>query len=304
MLALHVTAYGRPPVAVKDAPRPSPSPGSTLVRMSAVALGHLDRTVASGTFPAAPAPPYIPCGDGAGRVVESESFPAGALVWIRGGGLGVTRGGVAAQYALVPDAACHLAPPGADELLAACFFSPATSAHVAVHDLGRVQAGTRVLVSGAAGAVGSLAVQLALAAGARVDAMVSKPERAMLVPQGARVTSGAGPYDLFIDTVGGPALSERLDLVAAGGRAVLLGYTQGSRVELDLPRRMAHDVELLFLNMQRRAPQAFGVAGELLTRLSRGDLRLNLSCYPLEQAGLAWQALADGSAAGRVVLQL
>ncbi|WP_336213184.1 quinone oxidoreductase family protein [Nonomuraea sp. LPB2021202275-12-8] len=332
MRGLRVERFGQPPVVVDGLPRPSAAPGGTVVRMVAVALGHLDRSVASGTFPTVLTPPYIPCGEGSGYVVESGTFPAGALVWIRGAGAGVGRDGVAAEYAWVPDPAVHPAPEGADELLAACFFSPATAAHVAVGELGGVGAGDRVLVSGAAGSAGSLAVQLALAAGAEVTALVSRPGRAALVPPGARIvvaghrengpptapggTSPAHPpgiapssrldgeaaFDVLVDTVGGPDLNARLDAVRPGGRAVLLGYTQGRRVELDLPARLAHDVDLRFVNMQRRAPQAFAVAGELLLRLSKGELTLALDRYPLDRVADAWQALAGGTAAGRVVL--
>ncbi|MBW8485861.1 quinone oxidoreductase family protein [Actinomadura parmotrematis] len=310
MRGLRVGAFGRVPEVAADLPRPAAGPGTTLVRMAAAALGHLDRSVASGTFPRRPPLPYVPCGDGAGWVEESAAFPRGALVWLRGGGLGVARDGVAAEYAAVPDEAVHLAPDGADPLLAACFFSPATSAHLSVHELADVRAGQHVLVTGGAGAVGSLAVQLALRAGADVTALVSRPERAPLVPDGARVLvggvdggAGDGPYDALVETVGGPGLPARLDAVRPGGVAVIVGYTAGTRVELDLPARCVHDVDLRFLNMIRRAPQAFALADGLLSRLSAGDLTLAVDRYRLDEAAAAWQALAAGGARGRVVLE-
>jgi NADPH:quinone reductase-like Zn-dependent oxidoreductase len=219
----------------------------------------------------------------------------------------VDRDGVAADYAVVPDEAVHAAPAGADPLLAACFFSPATSAHLAVHDLAAVRPGHRVLVTGAAGAVGSLAVQLARLAGAEVTGLVSRPDRAALVPDGVRTLvgeAGGGPYEALIDTVGGPGLTRRLDAVAPGGVAVIVGYTAGTTVELNLPARCVHDVDLRFLNMIRRAPQAFARADDLLVRLARGELRLAVDRYPLTGAAAAWRALATGTARGRVVLEV
>ena len=313
--ALRITRFGASPEVHDQAEAPRPTPGHTVVRMAAAALGHLDRSVASGTFPRHPELPYVPCGDGAGWVTESGTYPAGTLVWLRGGGLGVTRDGVAACYALAPDEAVHPAPDGADPVLAACFFSPATSAHVAVHELAGVRPGQRVLVTGAAGAVGSLAAQLAAQAGAQVAGTVSRPERAAWVPSGIAVLTGpdagtataagaaAEPFDVLIDTVGGAALPGRLDAVAAGGVAVIVGYTAGATVQLDLPGRCLHDVDLRFLNMIRRAPQAFALANGLLTRLSAGELTLRVQRYPMDRAADAWEAMASGAAAGRVVLE-
>ncbi|HXV94296.1 MAG TPA: zinc-binding dehydrogenase [Pseudonocardia sp.] len=314
MKAVRVMAFGAPP-AVEAVPDPEPRPGETLVRVAAAALGHLDRTVASGGFPMAPDPPYTPGVEGAGTVVGGGDLPPGTAVWLRGGGLGTARDGTAAELVAVPDAAVHPAPPGADPALAACFFSPATSAWCAVHDVGGSAPGERVAVTGAGGAVGALAVQLAAEAGASaVLAVVSRPERAEAVPVVAgRVEVVVGgldpavhgadrPVDLLVDTVGGPDLPRRLACVAPGGRAVLVGYTAGAAVTLDLPALMARDVRLLPLNMVRRAETAFGVADALLRRLCSGELALPVTAYPLAAVDRAWSDLGAGRVRGRVVV--
>jgi NADPH:quinone reductase len=257
---LVITAFGGPPRLARDLLCPDPGTGLTVVRVAAAALGHLDLTVASGRFRHRPALPYVPCGDGAGWVEESAVYPRGTLAWLRGGGLGVTRGGTASQYVAVPDEAVHPAPDGTDPVLAACFFSPATSAYLAVHELGGVTAAQQVLVTGGAGAVGSL--------------------------------------------VGGAGLPARLEAVRPGGTAVIVGYTAGTSVTLDLPARCAHDVDLRFLNMIRRAPQAFTLAGGLLAQLTAGRLTLRIDRYPIRRAEQGWTALAQGRAAGRVVLEV
>jgi NADPH2:quinone reductase len=282
-----------------------PGPGETLLRVAGACLAHVDRSVAAGSLGGTPPLPYVPCTDGAGWVVGSGTHPPGALVWVRGAGVGVARDGVAAELAVVPDDAVHPAPADADPLLAACFFSPATSAATALGDLGRLQAGERVLVTGAAGAVGSLTVQLALAAGAEVVACVRTPARAARVPAGAEVVVGEpGPVgaDLLVDTVGGPGLAGRLSAVRPGGRAVLVGYTAGTTAQLDLPALLRGDVALLPLNMIRRAPRAFTLAGDLLARLTAGELHLAVTAYDLADAATAWADLAAGRVDGRAVL--
>lgn len=300
-------------------PDPVPGPGEALVRVTAVALGHLDVTVGTGAFGATPPPPYVPGADGAGVVVVAAAGgpAAGERVWIRGGGLGVARDGLAAPLAAVPAAAMHAFPADVDPALAAAFFSPATSALVAVHDLGQVTAGSTVLVSGAAGAVGALTVQLAAAAGARVVGTVGRRDRLPDVPPeaDAAIAGDPGPgaleglpgfdggrVDLLVDTVGGPGLPARLALVRPGGRAVLVGYTAGQDLALHLPTFLRADVALLPLSMQRRAASVAGRAPDLLARIAAGDLRLPLRRYPLADAAVAWADLRAGRVAGRAVL--
>ncbi len=304
MRALRVHRTGDLPV-VDDVPAPVRRPGETLVAVAASCLAHVDRSIAAGSLPSSPPLPYVPGTDGSGWVLESDTHPTGSLVWVRGAGVGVVRDGMAAERAVVPDAAVHRAAEGTDPLLAACFFSPATSAAIALTTLGGLLPGERVLVAGGAGAVGSLAVQLALAAGAEVTATVRSDARAVGVPAGASVVVGEpGPLDadLLVDTIGGPSLAARLRAVRPGGRAVLVGYTAGTTVQLDLPALMHGDVRLLPLNMMRRAPEAFALAGDLLARLTTGELRLAVSSRPLAEAATVWADLAAGRVDGRAVV--
>ena len=305
MRAAVVEALGSGPV-LRDRAVPSVPPGSSLVRIAAACLAHVDRSVASGTFRASPPVPYVPATDASGWVEQSGSLPAGTFVWLRGGGLGVERDGVCAEYAVVPDVTLHPAAEGTDPVIAACFFSPSTSAHTAVTVLGRVAAGERVLVTGAAGAVGSLAVQLALREGARVVGSVRSAARARDVPAGAQVVDDVpdSSVDLLIDTVGGARLPDRLRAVRPGGRAVLIGYTAGTRVTFELPDLMFHDVQLLPLNMIRRAPEAFAVADDLLRDLSVGTLRLATTVRDLTELDSAWADLGAGRVRGRLVLRM
>jgi NADPH2:quinone reductase len=129
-------------------------------------------------------------------------------------------------------------PDAVPMALGSAFFSPCTSAWVALHEVGRVRAGERVLVTGATGAVGSIAVQLAREAGADVRAVVTSDAQAARLP--AQVPAAdiddLGPQsDLLIDTVGGAVLPAALRGVAPGGRAVLVGYTGGTTATSTCP---------------------------------------------------------------------
>ena len=307
MRAALLHALGAVP-EVGDAPDPVPEAGETLVRVAAAAVGHLDRTVASGRFATTPPLPHVPGVEGAGHVVASATLPEGTAVRVRGGGVGTARAGTCAQLVAVPDDAVHPLPDGLDLTLAACAFSPAASAWLALHDVGGLRAGERVAVTGAAGAVGSLAVQLAVDGGAAdVVGVVSREERIAAVPAlpGVRPVVGGlpGPVDLLVDTVGGPALAERLRRVVPGGRVVLVGYTAGAVVDLDLTAVVVGDVRLLPLNLVRRAADGARAAESLLVRLAAGELHLAVERSDLSQIGVAWERLSSGAAVGRVVVE-
>lgn len=303
------------PVTVDDVADPVRTAGHSLVRVHAATVGHVDRTIWSGGFLRHPPLPYTPGVEAAGVIVESDEVAPGTRVWVRGGGLGTATDGTWADLVSAPDAALGLLPDDVSFEVGAAFFSPCTSGWVAVHTIGDVAAGQRVVVTGAGGAVGSVAVQLALDAGAEVVATVSRPERLAALPAGvtgivvdgrgegdaARELPG-GPADLLVDTVGGGVLHTVLQWVAPGGRAVLVGYLAGTTLEIDLPAFMQRDVSVHPLNMIRREAQGREAAGELLARLADGRLTVGVTAFALHDAGRALDWLAAPGHAGRAVL--
>ena len=302
-------AFGAAPV-VEALDAPAPAPGRSLVRMHAATVGHIDRTIWGGAFFRHPPLPYVPGVEAAGVVVAGERFAPGTRVWMRGGGLGTRFDGTWRELIDAPDEALGVLPDALPFALGSAFFSPCTSAWVALHEVGRLAAGERVLVSGASGAVGSLAVQLALEAGARVHAVVADAAQAARLPAGASAVvmaaGGAPPAgleaDLLVDPVGGPLLAALLPAVVPGGRAVLIGYTGGTGLTLDLAQFMQRDVALLPLNMLRRDAAGRAVVPELLARLADGRLRLEVTEFALERAAEAMQWIATRGHRGRAVL--
>lgn len=310
MKAVRVNAFNQAPV-LEEAVEPRLRPGRTIVRMEAATVGHIDRTVWRGSFLKHPPFPYTPGVEAAGVVVASTRHAEGQRVWLRGSGLGTLFDGTWCELIDAPDESLGLLPDAVPATLGSAFFSPCTSAWVALHEVARLRAGERVLVTGATGAVGSLVVQLALDAGADVTALVSRASQVPTMPDGAKVlVSGDDPStvlasvaaDLLVDTVGGPVLAAALTRVEAGGRAVLVGYTAGNALTLDLAHFLQRDVALLPLNMFRREAAGRAAAPELLARLADGRLRLEVQAFAMEEAAVALDWIAQRGHRGRAVL--
>jgi len=274
-------------------------------------VSHLDATIASGNFAVQPDLPYIPGVEGAGSILESDTWSVGEKVMVRGAGVGVVRDGTWCEIAEVPDEALLPAPEGMSPELAACFFVPATTAYVAVHDICRVREGSRVAVTGSGGAVGSIAVQLALQAGASVVAVTRTPgswvdprsDRLTLAQPGEDwvVEDGHG-VDLLIETVAGPGFATHLAQVAPGGTCALVGYAASPELSIEVPNLIVADVGVMPVNMLRREERAREIADALAQQLIAGDLVMSASSYDPSDVVLAQADVARGSVGGRAVL--
>lgn len=310
MRAARFRDWGAAPV-VEEVPEPVRGDGEVLVQVQASAVGHLDVTIAGGEFRMKPSLPYIGGVEGAGIVLEAPDIASGTQVMLRGGGLGMLRDGTWTERVSVPrKAVTVLSSPLAPEV-AATFFVPATTAYVAVHDVAKVQPGEQVIVVGAAGAVGSMVAQQALAAGATVTGVVGRAEQLTDVPKGidavdittsADALAEARSASLLIDTLGGDGLIGRTRWVRPGGRAVVIGYVAGPRAEIDLPSWLLDDVALLPVNMIRQERRAREVAGELVERLSAGELQVAVERFGIADIARALEALRSGQVRGRAVL--
>jgi NADPH:quinone reductase len=310
MWALRVHAFGLPP-REEEVPVPEPGPEDVLVELAASVVSHHDLTVASGDFPVRPDLPYVPGREGAGRVVaagpevDPGRIAVGMPVRVYGGGLGATRSGTWAEYVAVTARAVTPMPAELDLAVAAAAGSVAGAAWAAAIDLGKLEPGERIGVTGATGAVGSLVLQLALQHGAGgAVAWVRSPEKGVGLPDGVEAAvpgEPVEPVDLLVDTVGGSLLPSLLESVRPGGRAVLVGYTAGTEVCFSLPRLMAADVSLLPLNMmRRRLPR--GLEAELVAEVAAGRLAVAVEAILPDGVEHAVERLARGAVSGRVVI--
>ncbi|MDR6523369.1 NADPH2:quinone reductase [Variovorax sp. 1126] len=290
MKAVRIHGFDAVPV-LEEIAEPIAQPGRTIVRMEAATVGHIDRTVWRGSFLRHPPLPYTPGVEAAGVVVASGRFQVGQRVWLRGSGLGTLFDGTWCELIDAPDEALGLLPDDVPMTLGAAFFSPTTSAWVALHEVAKLQAGEQVLVTGASGAVGSLVMQLARDAGCVAIAVAADAQP----PE-------AGSADLLVDTVGGDVLARTLPAVRPGGRAVLVGYTAGPTLSLDIAHFLQRDVSLLPLNMFRREAEGRAAVPELLTRLADGRLHLEVRPFALADAAVALDWITQRGHRGRAVL--
>ncbi|MFJ7945046.1 zinc-binding alcohol dehydrogenase family protein [Streptomyces sp. NPDC096354] len=313
MRAARFHAWGAAPV-IEEVPEPVRGEGEVLVQVEAGGVAHLDVTVASGEFAMKPTLPYIGGVEGAGTVLEADAdsgLAPGTQVVLRGGGLGILRDGTWTERVSVKRKAVTVLDAPLEPAVAASFFVPATTAYVALHDVGRVEKGEEVVVVGAVGAVGAMVAQQALAAGARVTGVVGRPDQLADVAAGVEGVTLADAdgllasdrsASLLVDTLGGEGLIGRSRWVRQGGRAVVIGYVAGPDVALDLPSWLLDEVALLPVNMIRQERRAREVSAELVRRLSTGELSLAVEKFGMAQAPAALDALRNGRVRGRAVL--
>jgi len=288
--AVRIHGFDAVPV-LEEIAEPTARPGRTIVRMEAATVGHIDRTVWRGSFLRHPPLPYTPGVEAAGVVIASGRYQQEQRVWLRGSGLGTLFDGTWCEQIDAPDEALGPLPDDVPMTLGAAFFSPTTSAWVALHEVAKLKAGEQVLVTGASGAVGSLVMQLARDAGCAAVAVAADAE-----------PPAVASADLLIDTVGGSVLARTLPAVRPGGRAVLVGYTAGPVLSLDIAHFLQRDVALLPLNMFRREAQGRAAAPELLARLADGRLSLDVRPFALADAAAALDWIAQRGHRGRAVL--
>ncbi|MCA3747627.1 MAG: zinc-binding alcohol dehydrogenase family protein [Rubrobacter sp.] len=323
MRAILIERYGEPsalrPVEV---PTPEPQEGEVLVEVRAAAVNRSDVLNVRGSFPMTTLP-RIPGRDFAGVVVEGPRGLVGMEVWGTGGGeLGFTRDGTHAEYVALPRGVVVPVPEGLDLEGAGASGLAYLAAAMGVMDLGGISAGETVLVTGAAGGVGSAAVMISRwkRASLVIGAVRDGSERAIAGKAGAGVvidtsqenvpeavmaaTEGRG-VDLVLDAVGGPLFEPCLNSLARGGRMVVLTTVGERRVSFDLFDFYRRELRLLGLMTSRLDAAGSGdVLRSLLPGFEAGILRAPpvAERYPLERAGEAYSRVESGEARGRMLL--
>jgi NADPH:quinone reductase-like Zn-dependent oxidoreductase len=217
-------------VELREVAEPAPRPGEAVVALWAFSLNRGETRRALGAPDG-----WRPGWDLAGDVVAAAEDGTGPAVGTRV--VGIVREGAWAERAAVPTTALAPLPPGVGYGAAAALPVAGLTALRTLRLAGDL-AGRPVLITGAAGGVGRLAVQLAHRARADVTAVVGRPERGEgLAALGAgRIVVGMpedGPFDFVLESVGGSSLAESLRLVAAGGLVVLIGVSEDGPTTFD-----------------------------------------------------------------------
>lgn len=337
MQAVHVTAHGGPEVLeVVDLPAPTPGPGEVLVRVRGVSINHLDLWVRRG-MPGMTIPlPRIPGCDGVGEVVELgagvEGPPVGTLVVLEPGYTheppadpdndhlaadyeirGEHGDGFDVELAVLPAHYVFPLPDGVDPVAGAAVPLAFLTAWGMLHARAGVRAGETVLVIAGTSGVGSAAIQVARAAGARVLATAgSEAKRALCTDLGAerafdhhdpdwpKQVKGAarGGADVVVEHVGPATWEGSMRVLARNGRLVTCGATTGPKVSVLLPHLFIKNLSLLGSTMgpRRALPTIF-------EHVARGEFRPVLHrTMPMSAVREAHRALEDGEVLGKIVL--
>jgi NADPH:quinone reductase-like Zn-dependent oxidoreductase len=313
MNAIVYRRFGGPEVLEPaDLPRPSPGPGQILLRVLASSVNPIDWKAASGkVWPILrPRFPQVPGTDVCGEVLEVgagvSGFPLGARVHARIRGLG----GATAELAVTGADVTALVPEGMDPGEAAGLPLAGMTALQGLRDeagMPMADAGLRVLVVGASGGVGHLAVQIAKAAGAHVTGVCSARNVALVASLGADEVvdytapdpySRLAPFDIVLDCVGGP-LAPWLARLGPTGRFVSCLPGPAVLLRSALNPATAQKVRPVLLN-----PNAADLT-TLDALVATGKLRVVLDLrVPMAEAGRAWERSIAGRAAGKVVIDV
>ena len=302
-------------IEIRDHRDPEPGAGEVLVRVRAAGLNGGDMMQRRGLYPAPPgAPQDIPGLELAGEVAAmgpgATRFAEGDRV------MAVVAGGGQAELAVVHERLAMPVPEALGWPEAGGFPEVFTTAHDALFTQATLASGDRLLVHGAAGGVGTAAVQLGRAAGARVTATVrNQALRSGVEELGATVVEPAGfeahgPFDVVLELVGAPNLAANLGALATGGRIVVIGIGAGAKAELNLgalmgTRGTVRGSTLRPRPLEEKALAARAVERHVLPLVERGAVSVPVAdTFPLDQAEDAYDRFAEGGKLGKVVLTL
>src|SRR3954471_18033474 len=300
-------------ILVEEHPDPVPGSGEALVRVHAAGLNGADMMQRRGLYPAPPgAPQEIPGLELAGEVV---ALGAGARRFDEGDRvMAVVAGGGQAELATVHERAAMPVPEALGWPEAGGLPEVFTTAHDAVFPQAELQPGEHLLVHGAAGGVGTAAIQLARTAGARVTATVRRDElRGRVAAFGAEVVApddweDKGPFDVILELVGAPNLAPNVKALATRGRIVVIGISAGAKGELNLGALMGNRGRVMASTLRARpleekALTARAMERSVLPLIESGDVEVPIhATYPLDQAAEAYDAFAAGGKLGKIVL--
>lgn len=320
MRAAVVSAYGEPP-RIEERPAPEAHADRAVVELRAAALNPADIAIASGSFPAGSPPlPYVPGIEGVGTVVASGRFPAGTRVWASGRGLGVATDGTFAELFSAVDATLVEVPATADDVLAAALGVPGLAGWLPLTWVAPVRAGETVVVLGATGNLGAVAVQAAKLLGAGRIVAVGRDESRLaelrdfgadaVVALGdgdlreslAAATEGAPPT-LVLDALWGAPLEATLTVVAPAARIVHVGQSAGQMATIASGLVRGKALQILgYTNFA--VPQDVIAEGyaTLLGHAVAGRIRLDATTVALDAVADAWARQAAGPQAKLVLV--
>ncbi|TQC42648.1 NADPH:quinone oxidoreductase family protein [Rhodococcus sp. WS4] len=322
MRAALVTEFGPPSsLVIEDVPDLVPGPGEVVIEVGAVSINFPDILVVEGTYQNLPPRPFVPGKEAAGRVIAVgegvDRITVGQRV------LTLVEFGGYAEQVVVPEALAVELPDSMSYEEAAAFGLVASTAHLGLFRRGHVQPGETVLVTGAGGGVGSAAVQLAKARGARVIALAQDGIKGELARrQGADLvltstaetlrddllaaTDGNG-VDVVLDMLGGDFLTQIIRATAWEGRIVIVGFASGSQSPIKPGHILVKNISVVGLQSSdyhdRNPGLIRSTLAEIFGLFDQGRINAAVDItFPLDKVADALQYVKDGKVKGKVVV--
>lgn len=301
-------------VAPAEQPDPVAGAGELLVRVRAAGLNGADILQRAGAYPPPPGyPADIPGLEFAGEVIEVgdgvRRFAVGDRV------MTITGGGGQAELATVHESVALPVPDGVEWPAAGGFAEAFLTAHDAIFSQGGLRPGERLLINGAAGGVGTAAVQLGKLTGAHVTASVrDETKRAAVEALGADAAiapdavAGSGPYDVVLELVGGPNIADSIGALNTDGRIVVIGVGGGFKAEVNLlalmgKRAVLRGSTLRARPLEEKAAVSRAVEREVLPALAAGSITVPIvETFTLTEVAAAYDRFTAGGKLGKVVL--
>ncbi len=323
MLAIEISRPGGPEVLKPvERPDPTPGPGELLIAVEAAGINRPDVMQRRGHYPPPPGASDLPGLEVAGSVAALGPDTVGWRVGDRVCAL--LAGGGYATMAVAPAQQCLPIPAGFDAVSAAALPETFFTVWTNLFDRARLRAGETALIHGGTSGIGTTAIQLAVARGARVFATAGSDEKCRACERlGAErginyrsedfgdvimsLTRNAG-VDVILDMVGGPYLARNLNALATDGRLSQIAVMGGEGASLDLRRLLVKRLTVTGSTLRPRSPDQKGEIADALRRevwplLESGQVKpVIFKIFPLSQASEAHRLMESGEHIGKIVL--
>ncbi|WP_428539907.1 NAD(P)H-quinone oxidoreductase [Profundibacter sp.] len=322
MRAVEISAPGGPEVLrLCERPVPQPAYGEILIRLDYAGVNRPDALQRAGSYAPPPTASDLPGLEGAGVVV---ALGDGVTEWAVGDSVcALLPGGGYADYVTCPAKHALPVPAGMDMKQAACLPETFFTVWSNVFMRGGLQAGERFLVHGGSSGIGTTAIQLASAFGARVFTTAGSEQKCKVCRElGAEVTMnyreadfvevmrGQGGANLILDMVGGDYIPRNIKALADEGRLVQIAFLQGPKVELNFAQIMMRRLVVTGSTLRPQSDLAKArIADQLREKiwplLEAGTIAPVMdSEFALEEAAKAHERIEDGGHIGKIVLRV
>ncbi|MDA2806491.1 NAD(P)H-quinone oxidoreductase [Nocardiopsis suaedae] len=325
MHAIEILEPGDPDVlSWNEVPDPVPGPGEVLVDVAATAVNRADVNQRQGSYPPPPGASVYPGLECSGHIAALGPGTEGAGWSVGDPVCALLAGGGYAERVAVPVGQLLPVPAGLGLVEAAALPEAAATVWSNVFMVGGLAAGQTLLVHGGASGIGTFAIQLARARGARVLVTAGGPEKAERCrklgadavidyrsedfPSRVKEETGGAGADVVLDIMGASYLDPNLRSLNVGGRLVVIGLMGGRKAELDLGRMLVkrqsvHATTLRSRPVEEKAGIVAGVAEHVWPLVERGEVRPVVDrTLPLAQAAEAHRAMESGAHVGKIVL--